>query len=86
MASDGRKQPRFSQSGWTEKRLNHFRYMIHTNVALASAEAHYVPNKEAKGEFIAAMCHLSDLELKRKLGADVQISINFTKRLLWETM
>lgn len=42
--------------------------------------------KKQKGEFTAAMHHLSDWELKRKLAAAVQISINFTKRLLWEAM
>lgn len=49
---------------------------------LASAGVHYFQTHRQKGKFATAVYHLFDLKLnqKKKIVADVQISMNFIKK------
>lgn len=82
IGDDVKEHPRFSRP----LRGNGFRFKfkIHTNVFLASVGVPYFPNTQAKSKSTIAMYHLSDLEIckkKKKCSADVQISINFIKKI-----
>lgn len=67
-----------------EKRSKRSGHMIHTSVAPGFCRGPLYVKQRSEKVSSQEQRVPSDLELERKLAADVQISINVTKRLLLE--